>query len=177
MEEKKEESKEEKKEEAKEEKKEELKDSRDEGKKVEKSEKKGEDKEKGKEEEKKEGDEKSDDKEEKKDDDKNKDKKEKKKKGFKLNKAEMSVITDKVEERILGSLDKEEPELVDEFLNKMKDAIATVHATEGFPHGKISKARDEEDDWLTKSVKVNSDMRRKIGPMPKDLGVRAIWDS
>jgi len=89
----------------------------------------------------------------------------------------MKVVTDKVEERILGSLEKEEPEIVEEFLNKMKEAVAEVHAKEGFKHGKIAKARDEEDDWLTKLVRSNSEMRDKIPKLPKEEGTRAIWDS
>ena len=45
----------------------------------------------------------------------------------------MNEVVDSVHERWLGSIDKEEPEIVDEFLRKMKDAVAEVHATEGFP--------------------------------------------
>ena len=88
----------------------------------------------------------------------------------------MEVVTNKVEERIMGSLDKEEPEIVEEFLDKMKEAVAEVHATEGFKHGKIAKARDAEDDWLTKLVRTNSKMRDEIPPIPKG-NVRSIWDS
>ena len=45
----------------------------------------------------------------------------------------MKEVVQKVEDRWLGSLDKEEPELAEEFLRKMRDAVAEVHATEGFP--------------------------------------------
>ncbi len=64
----------------------------------------------------------------------------------------MTEVVDKVEERWLGSIDKEEPEIADEFLRKMKDAVAEIQKTEGYPHGKIAKARDGGDDWLTKLV-------------------------
>ena len=37
----------------------------------------------------------------------------------------MDVVTDKVEERILGALDKEEPEIVDEFLTKTLTNVLT----------------------------------------------------
>ena len=88
----------------------------------------------------------------------------------------MNEVVSKVEDRWLGSLDKEEPELADEFLRKMKDAMAEVHATEGFPKGKIAKARDAEDDWLTKLVAANSKMQSMI-PKKEDGPKRAIWDS
>ena len=58
----------------------------------------------------------------------------------------------------------------------MKDAVAEVHATEGFPKGKIAKARDSEDDWLTKLVASNSKMQSMI-PKAPDANRRAIWDS
>ena len=55
------------------------------------------------------------------------------KEGADLNADQMNEVVDSVHERWLGSIDKEEPEIVDEFLRKMKDAVAEVHATEGFP--------------------------------------------
>ena len=88
----------------------------------------------------------------------------------------MGDVVSKVEERWLGSLDKEEPDLAEEFLRKMKDAISEVHATEGFAHGKIAKARDTEDDWLTKLVASNSKMQSMI-PKAEGPNRRAIWDS
>ena len=88
----------------------------------------------------------------------------------------MNEVVSNVESRWMGSLDKEDPELADEFLRKMKDAVAEVHATEGFPQGKIAKARDAEDDWLTKLVAANSKMQSMI-PAPEGANRRAIWDS
>ena len=88
----------------------------------------------------------------------------------------MNDVVSKVEERWMGSLDKEEPDIAEEFLRKMKDAVAEVHATEGFPHGKIAKARDAEDDWLTKLVAANSKMQSMI-PKAEGPNRRAIWDS
>ena len=44
----------------------------------------------------------------------------------------------------------------------MKDAVAAVHKTEGFPKGKIATARDMEDDWLTKITKGNAKMQAMI---------------
>ena len=58
----------------------------------------------------------------------------------------------------------------------MKEAIAEIHATEGFPKGKIASARDAEDDWLTKLVAANSKMRSMI-PKKEEKEKRAIWDS
>ena len=45
----------------------------------------------------------------------------------------MGEVVDKVSERWLNSIDKEEPDIVDDFLQKMKDAVSAVHATEGYP--------------------------------------------
>ena len=64
----------------------------------------------------------------------------------------MNEVVDKVHDRWLGSIDKEEPEIVEEFLRKMTDAVAEIHKTEGFPKGKVAKARSEDEDWLTKIV-------------------------
>ena len=57
----------------------------------------------------------------------------------------------------------------------MKDAISEIHATEGYPKGKIAKARDSEDDWLTKIVQQNSRMQAMI-PKGKEDRI-AIHDS
>ena len=70
----------------------------------------------------------------------------------KLSADQMGEVVDKVSERWLNSIDKEEPEIVDDFLNKMKDAISSIHATEGYPKGKVLKP---DEDWLTKIVKNN----------------------
>ena len=86
----------------------------------------------------------------------------------------MGEVVSKVEERWLGSLDKEEPELAEEFLRKMKDAVAEVHATEGFANGKVAKARDAEDDWLTKLVAANSKMQ-SMNPKPEGPNRKATW--
>ena len=72
---------------------------------------------------------------------------------------EMGEVVDKVSERWLGSIDKEEPEIVDDFLYKMKDAISAIHATEGYPKGKILKP---DEDWLTKIVQNNKKMQEMI---------------
>ena len=85
-------------------------------------------------------------------------------------------VVDKVSERWLGSIDKEEPEIADEFLRKMKDAISEIHATEGYPMGKVRDARDGGDDWLTKIVKANEKMRSMIPKATKEDRV-AIADS
>ena len=80
----------------------------------------------------------------------------------------MNEVVAKVHDRWLGSIDKEEPEIVDEFLKKMKDAIAEIHATEGFPHGKVANARNSEDDWLTKIVEGNKKMQALIPKETKE---------
>ena len=93
-----------------------------------------------------------------------------------LNADQLSPVVNRVQERWLGSLDKEEPEIVDEFLGKMKDAIADIHATEGYPMGKIAKARDADDDWLVKIVQANHKMQAMIPKITKDDN-KAIADS
>ena len=97
---------------------------------------------------------------------------------------DMGEVVDKVSERWLGSIDKEEPEIVDDFLYKMKDAISAIHATEGYPKGKILR---EGDDWLTKIVKNNAKMQAMIPKVDKEerkaiadsfwSGKRRRWDS
>ena len=86
---------------------------------------------------------------------------------------DMGEVVDKVSERWLGSIDKEEPEIVDDFLYKMKDAISAIHATEGYPKGKILR---EGDDWLTKIVKNNAKMQAMIPKVDKEER-KAIADS
>ena len=83
-----------------------------------------------------------------------------------LNADQMGEVVDQVHKRWLSSIDKEEPEIVDEFLRQMKDAIHEVHMTEGFPFGKVAKARAGEDDWLTKIVENNKKMQELI---PKEI--------
>ena len=70
----------------------------------------------------------------------------------------MGEVVDKVKDRWLSSIDKEEPEIVDEFLWKMREAIAEIHKTEGFKNGKVAKARDAGDDWLVKIIDQNKKM-------------------
>ena len=89
----------------------------------------------------------------------------------------MNEVVNTVHDRWLSSIDKEEPEIVDEFLRKMKDAVAEVHATEGFPKGKVAKARDSEDDWLTKIIEGNRKMQELIPPMPPKEDRVAVYDS
>ena len=86
---------------------------------------------------------------------------------------EMGEVVDKVSERWLGSIDKEEPEIVDDFLYKMKDAISAIHATEGYPKGKILKP---DEDWLTKIVQNNKKMQEMIPKYDKEER-KAIADS
>lgn len=89
---------------------------------------------------------------------------------------EMQGVVDKVSERWLASIDKYEPEIADEFLGKMKDAIAEIHATEGYPKGKVLQARDGGDDWLVKIVDANKKMQSLIPPTVKENRV-AVYDS
>ena len=58
-----------------------------------------------------------------------------------LNADQFQEVVQKVEDRWLGSIDSAEPELADEFLRSMKDAVSEVHKTEGFPKGKIAGSR------------------------------------
>jgi len=88
----------------------------------------------------------------------------------------MDGVVDKVSERWLASIDKEEPEIVDEFLKNMKDAISEIHTTEGYPKGKIREARDGGDDWLVKVVDANKKMQALIPAKSKDDHV-AVYDS
>jgi len=86
----------------------------------------------------------------------------------------MGEVVDKVSERWLNSIDKEEPDIVDDFLQKMKDAVSAVHATEGYPQGKVLKL--PEDDWLTKIVKNNAKMQAMIPKVDKEER-KAVADS
>ena len=88
----------------------------------------------------------------------------------------MNAVVDKVGERWLASIDKEEPEIVDEFLSKMKGAIDEIHATEGYPKRKVANAREGEDDWLVKIVDANKKMQALIPKSTKEDRV-AVYDS
>ena len=88
----------------------------------------------------------------------------------------MNEVVDKVQTRWLGAIDKFEPEIDREFLDKMKEAVNEVHKTEGFRHGKIYKARDLEDDWLTKSVQQTARIQASI-PKYNSKSRVAVWDS
>ena len=90
---------------------------------------------------------------------------------------EMEGVVDKVSSRWLDSIDKEEPEIAEEFLGKMKDAIAELHKTEGFPYGKVANARNQDADWLTKIVKANAKMQAAIPAGPGPVQRKAIYDS
>ena len=89
---------------------------------------------------------------------------------------ELGSVTQKVSQRWLDSIDKNEPEIAEEFLTKMKDAISAIHATEGYPNGKV--ARDSAPDWLTKITKANAAMQAAIPPTISHKDIRkAIYDS
>ena len=94
----------------------------------------------------------------------------------KLAGADLQAVVDKVQARWLGSIDKEEPEIADEFLRKMKDAISEIHRTEGF-QGKIANARNEKDDWLTEIVQANAKMQAMIPGKPGPENRVAVPDS
>ena len=79
-----------------------------------------------------------------------------------LNADQMNEVVSDVSERWLGEIDKEEPEIADEYLRNMKDAILSIHIKEGYPGGKVFKARSGEDDWLTKIVEGNAKMQAMI---------------
>ena len=89
---------------------------------------------------------------------------------------QLNEVVDKVQTRWLGAIDKFEPEIDREFLDKMKEAVNEVHKTEGFRHGKIYKARDLEDDWLTKSVQQTARIQASI-PKYNSKSRVAVWDS
>ena len=74
----------------------------------------------------------------------------------------MNEVVSDVSERWMGSIDREEPEIVDEYLRNMKDAIHSIHIQEGYPGGKVLNARSGEDDWLTKIVQGNTKMHAMI---------------
>ena len=89
----------------------------------------------------------------------------------------MNEVVDKVQSRWLGSIDKEDPEIVDDFLHQMQDAIREIHKTEGFMNVKVAKARDSGDDWLTKVVKGNKEMQALIPAYPTKEDRVAVADS
>ena len=57
----------------------------------------------------------------------------------------------------------------------MKEAVAEIHRTEGFP-GKVAGARSNENDWLTKIVQGNAKMQAMIEQAPEE-DREAIADS
>ena len=77
----------------------------------------------------------------------------------------------------MNSIDKEEPEIVEEFLRNMKDAVHSVHMQEGYLGGKVAKARSGEDDWLTKIVSGNKKMQAMIPNYPTKEDRSAVYDS
>jgi len=89
----------------------------------------------------------------------------------------MDEVVQKVSDRWLSSIDKEEPEIVDDFLQEMKGAISAIHKTEGWPAGKIANARNTGDDWLTKLVASNKKMQSLIPPLPDKENRVAVADS
>ena len=88
----------------------------------------------------------------------------------------MNEVVDTVQTRWLASIDKEDPEIVDDYLHEMQDAIREIHKTEGFMNVKVAKARGE-DDWLTKVVKGNAAMQALIPPYPTKEDRVAVADS
>ena len=90
---------------------------------------------------------------------------------------DMNNVVDKVSGRWLGSIDKEDPEIVDDFLHQMQDAVREIHKTEGFMNVKVAKARDSGDDWLTKVVKGNKAMQALIPEYPGKEDRVAVADS
>ena len=89
----------------------------------------------------------------------------------------LNEVVGKVHDRWLGSIDKEEPNIADEFLRQMKDAINLIHATEGYPNVKVAKARDDGPDWLVKIVKGNKQMQDAIDQGPAPENRVAVYDS
>ena len=90
----------------------------------------------------------------------------------------MQGVVDKVSSRWLSSIDKEEPEIAEEFLRQMKDAVSEIHKTEGFPYGKVANARNQDADWLTKIVQANAKMQAAIPATISHKDIRkAIYDS
>ena len=90
---------------------------------------------------------------------------------------DMNAVVSKVESRWMGAIDRDEPEIVDEFLHAMQDSIREIHKTEGFMNVKVAKARDAGDDWLTKIVKGNAKMQSMIPPIPGPEDRVAVADS
>ena len=88
----------------------------------------------------------------------------------------MDEVVDSVHSRWLSSIDKEEPEIVDEFLRQMKDAVYEVHAKEGFANVKVAKSRDADDDWLVKIIDSNKKMQALIPKTIKEDRI-AVADS
>ena len=90
---------------------------------------------------------------------------------------QMNEVVSKVQDRWLGSIDKKDPEIVDDFLHQMQDAVREIHKTEGFMNVKVAKARDAGDDWLTKVVKGNKAMQALIPAYPGKEDRVAVADS
>ena len=91
-----------------------------------------------------------------------------------LNADEMGEVVGQVQQRWMGAIDKEDPEIVDEFLRNMKSAISEIHIKEGYPQGKVY--RPSGDDWLTKIVVANKKMQDMI-EQPEKVDRVAAYDS
>ena len=94
-----------------------------------------------------------------------------------LNAEQLNEVVQQVQSRWLSAIDRDEPEIVDEFLRSMKDAIHDIHVKEGYPGGKVFKARSTEDDWLTKIVQSNKQMQELIPKYPGKEDRTAVADS
>ena len=94
-----------------------------------------------------------------------------------LNAEQMNEVVSRVQQRWMAAIDREDPEIVDEFLRSMKSAIHEVHVKEGYPFGKIAKSRSGEDDWLTKIVVANKKMQDMLPKFPEKEDRSAIADS
>jgi len=89
----------------------------------------------------------------------------------------MNEVVQEVQSRWMAAIDREEPEIADEFLRSMKDAMYDIHVKEGYPGGKVFKARSGEDDWLTKVVQSNKQMHDALEKYPEREDRTAVYDS
>ena len=49
----------------------------------------------------------------------------------------MNQVVTRISERLLGEIDRQEPDLADEYMENMKRAVRSFHKKEGWPKGKV----------------------------------------
>ena len=91
----------------------------------------------------------------------------------------MNQVVTRISERLLGEIDRQEPDLADEYMENMKRAVRSFHKKEGWPKGKVKfgGARGNKEDWLDQVVKQNKQILGAIPKFPPKENRKAVPDS